>query len=97
MAHTPGPWIAKVWHISTGDGRIICRLGGKLSLLEARGNVHLIAAAPEMLEAIEEFLQGYEETCRQEHHLGSAIEGALYDVIEPLYAAFRKAKYGEDS
>lgn len=53
--HTPGPWVAHCTYISgsTDDVSIAtCSYRGKVDLAEAEANARLIAAAPEMLEAL---------------------------------------------
>ena len=60
MTHTPGPWhrnIAPATKYSTiyaGRNTHICHLAnGGLTELEVESNCNLIAAAPELLEALE--------------------------------------------
>ena len=57
--HTPGPWDRRnmgtptgpsARHEVTGNGRIICRMGGLTK--EDYANARLIAAAPEMYEFV---------------------------------------------
>jgi len=73
--HTPGPWDAKDWrvcHSIGGDIGVICDTASnaKTRTLENRANARLISAAPELLEACEAMLDGYEagkqirELCR---------------------------------
>jgi hypothetical protein len=62
MKHTPGPW-------SSVNGLVVCRAGtiasvpyslaqtdAALSALEGQANARLIAAAPELLDALEKLL-----------------------------------------
>lgn len=64
--HTPGPWALEqeeVWAITGPDQGRLATLNwlkgvfprqGRRNADEVRGNAHLIAAAPELLEALEE-------------------------------------------
>ena len=60
--HTPGPWVAQTdpCHYDTlsdvvgGDGNLFVSVGGKASWQEQEANARLIAAAPELLEALVE-------------------------------------------
>ena len=58
---TPGPWIAgcmshsdyKNYYVDDQFGLVICEVGGRVIKEEiAEANAHLIAAAPEMYEAL---------------------------------------------
>jgi hypothetical protein len=54
--HTPGPWAvtADGINIKTKDTDImICENGGETGATEDKANARLIAAAPDMLEALE--------------------------------------------
>lgn len=63
--HTPGPWTIEN-HGSTyiiskpGDGYItrdVCRMDGStMSAFAQKANAHLIAAAPDLLEALQEII-----------------------------------------
>jgi len=63
MSHTPGPWEASegwpsdVWHVDMSDGRysvIVSRADESAvwSAEESQANARLIAAAPDMLDAL---------------------------------------------
>lgn len=59
MKHTPGPWEASQWrvcHSVGGDIGVICDTANnaKTRTEENMANAKLIAAAPELLEALEE-------------------------------------------
>ncbi|MDO9402079.1 MAG: hypothetical protein Q7T46_11630 [Polaromonas sp.] len=63
-AHTPGPWSQdKYGGVVTHSGRMLVAegvaLGGR-STEETRANARLIAAAPELLEALNNILVGME-------------------------------------
>lgn len=64
--HTPGPWALESWrdeHYSLiGDGKVLLgRLSQHLTdapgFIDAKANATLIAAAPELLEALERILE----------------------------------------
>lgn len=57
MTHTPGPWFASGTDVKPfGNRPFICWTGTpERALLEARANARLIAAAPDMLELLEDW------------------------------------------
>lgn len=67
--HTPGPWI------NLGNGDIVAQsenyCGGEKDIAsvfltsndEDEANANLIAAAPELLEALKDMLDGHEDAC----------------------------------
>lgn len=52
--HTPGPWYYTGEYINTATGDNICRIMGRITLRDgvSDANAALIAAAPELLEAL---------------------------------------------
>jgi hypothetical protein len=58
MTHTPGPWFASGTDVKPlGDRPFICWTGTpERALPEAQANARLIAAAPDMLEALENII-----------------------------------------
>lgn len=62
MKHTKGPWVAVGTNVLLRDGTRICRAQKELayqvtiSKAEAEANARLIAAAPELLEMLEAFI-----------------------------------------
>lgn len=82
--HTPGPWIK--------DGKVITNESYKQialvaihekSIEERESNLALIAAAPEMLAALEEL----------HYHFGNAVEAyAGCDMSERIESIIKKAK-----
>jgi hypothetical protein len=58
MTHTPGPWFASGTDVKPlGDRPFICWTGTpERDLSEAQANARLIAAAPDMLAALEAFV-----------------------------------------
>jgi len=55
MTHTQGPWIIENKDILGAPNAIahVCTVNHQLPSNEIKANTHLIAAAPEMLEALE--------------------------------------------
>lgn len=71
-AHTPGPWIlethgcerrADYWHITGANGQFICHFHQMVAqaMPSTLANARLIAAAPELLEALTEMTERYAE------------------------------------
>jgi len=82
--HTPGPWRYNgKTDVYNANGATICELyKGYQSIPECRANAHLIAAAPDLLEAMEGLLAW--EPRQKDHAERLAWEDAL--------AAIAKAK-----
>lgn len=89
MAHTPGPWkyIAYDDDIVTDDGNFSI-IGYHASVLE--DDAHLIAAAPEMLEALEDA-----EALITGDLVGSEWKRACRSFVIKARAAIAKAKGGD--
>lgn len=87
-AHTPGPWVARVtnnvgrqWaNVWTGNGDILVAECGSSSLSRAGNiaNANLIAAAPELLSLLQDWVMSFAD----------CIEGGEAD---PLVSATRAA------
>ena len=95
-AHTPGPWrvIGGGLHIASDNAPghvIVCRTGRlgmvgdepKQTLARWEADAHLIAAAPDLLEALEEFLKAYDS---------DELFGDDPSEVEKARAAIAKAK-----
>ena len=94
--HTPGPW-----EVTTGcfqeasrmsDGMVSCRVSYSLNAINQRGldaplNATLIAAAPELLEALEELMQVVEAYIDTEN----VAIGDISHGVTIARAAIRKA------
>jgi len=89
MAHTKGPWEAQdgcVIHMLTGNKIAICVWAKDTE--EWKGNARLIAAAPEMLDALKEIAlgEGGYSTDRMTHaentieHMKAIAYAAIADV-----------------
>lgn len=95
--HTPGPW--RVGQNLDGETAVFCKRRGKdgcicyglydennePSLKELEANAALIAAAPELLEALKALVQGLPEMETDESMSGG-------DVVEYLSAAWPNIK-----
>lgn len=90
--HTPGPWTLEGSTIKGSDGGTICTFRYPIYPLstgpdEYSSNARLIAAAPEMLEALKLTLKDLEA--------GSAAEVAMLKSIRVARSAIAKATGGE--
>lgn len=82
--HTPGPWVIDGFRdehdLMTADRRMIAKINGlRPAMLEDEDNARLIAAAPELLEALEAVLKA----------VGPYDSGL---PVEQIKAAIAKAK-----
>lgn len=95
--HTPGPWKTAEFGIEnheritiTSGQKTICNTGDEsrllISLEEARANAHLIAAAPEMLEAAEALLE------RLNHLSSNAAKHVFHKQFDDLANVIAKAR-----
>ena len=64
VKHTAGPWIVNDTTVMDATGISVCDVDGELSFDADKANAQLIAAAPEMLEALKaiETLTDIDET-----------------------------------
>ena len=88
--HTPGPWLLenrgyKFIVSKPGDGYItrdVCRLDGStMSAFAQEANARLIAAAPDLLEALKEMLSVWEEDPAYGHASAEKARAAI-KVVE---------------
>jgi hypothetical protein len=90
MTHTPGPWIYKGGETTTireADGSMICQmkflagphgLSGRRSNEEVDATARLIAAAPELYEALKEMIAAYDFCAADPADRGySALDNAV--------------------
>ena len=92
---TPGPWVAHddeesmaTSVIMNDFGDILCVVGTYMtSFEEDYANANLIAAAPELLEALKELISGYEDR-EKSGMFDMLVHG---DLIEKANAAINKA------
>lgn len=92
--HTPGPWrIESQPHVVWSNyGALIARvpvyIGERDELWEEKiANARLIAAAPEMLNAIEAFINA-----DRSEHLAARLNDAEMAAVESMKAAITKAR-----
>lgn len=73
MQHTPGPWRVV---ISTGglDNLSVCAERMKVALVTLPADAHLIAAAPDMLEALGRLLDYAEDVAAERDERPSALD-----------------------
>jgi len=95
-SHTPGPWRADRRAILAGEGmqtRCIAEVwsGAAASLQEADANERLIAAAPELLAALERLVANIERWLETGAVATAAESHAMYDQ---MVAVIAKAKGG---
>ncbi len=90
--HTPGPWVntgldhqyPKEINIQSGNLYIARTIGG-LGLIEETANANLIAAAPELLEALRNLMSAcYKADLHEE--LSEIVDGCLLDAAETAIA-----------
>lgn len=101
--HTPGPWVAQTHHkvntkngkcnVIHQDGPMFCIIDG-IPFREAQANARLIAAAPEMLEALNHVIE-YINRCLQDKEAlkQSDLTKILVSVLNP---AITKATGGAE-
>jgi len=83
-AHTPGPWTAEmtkfsrfqIWATINGNKEAIAKTNRVIGLTPEVGNASLIAAAPQLLEALEELMMILKDTA-----LPTAVEGYVRAAI----------------
>lgn len=100
-SHTPGPWVAAAgpssivgWPVVSRSGRSICRLtwletnspAEEVFKEETRANGHLIAAAPDLLEALKMARRELAAKC------GLPIEECVGSFFEQINAAINLAE-----
>lgn len=93
--HTPGPWaVVGITRVASGMGyySVVDAKGAVVCSLRDRpvGDAHLIAAAPELLEALEEVIQAWLHEAGQ----GDGIMEEHEPVLAKARAALAEAKGG---
>ena len=86
--HTPGPWLADGASVyeERDDFSVICNFWSS-SLPEWEANARLIAAAPDLLEALEQLVIEYDDV-----ELANAEPSSLTAAFNAARAAIAKAK-----
>jgi len=83
LKHTPGKWVQYFNLVTTEDGENVCLVNtGPKPQKEALANAALIAAAPEMLEALE----------MAADYMGFNQMPPLGDLGKKILSAIKKAK-----
>ena len=91
--HTQGPWTVisdpahfdslttvvagSVTQNKTPNAQMIVQVGGWASVIEAQSNARLIAAAPELLAFVEEYIYAYESGMAGESYLHRIAKTAI--------------------
>ena len=103
--HTPGPWEASegvpsdIWHVDMPDRQfsITVSRGGDdwdMTVEEVQANARLIAAAPDMLAALEALVKWGERPVSNhpaaKHYCDSGVWNAAIDAIEKAKAGGAK-------
>lgn len=96
--HTPGPWrdsfdggyYVETAHDIPGDCGLVCAVTVFAIPGRDLANARLIAAAPELLEALESVLEDFELLCNQR-----GIDHTLLASLDKPRAAIAKATGGE--
>lgn len=98
--HTPGPWkkydSAFPQFFVTTDGKDICKVSSEdVSMLEAEANARLIAAAPDLIEALEKMVEYAHQYSGRERSQSAAmeiVETPISDDVAAARAAIAKAR-----
>jgi hypothetical protein len=85
--HTPGPWSAIGADVKTAGpaSRIICWAGiqSDVALDEVRANARLIAAAPDMLNALLDVLEYWDDPDMSMSELKERVRDAVAKAVNP--------------
>lgn len=94
--HTPGPWHAGVkpsGFVYDSKGAQIADCQAMLGIEEAKANVRLIAAAPELLELLAQLADALAECQDYAYHDLDPVEKPPYaDIIDMAQTAINKAR-----
>lgn len=102
MKHTPGPWEyaadkRDTMRVFAGDGEIVRALSThghrRLSKAEREANARLIAAAPDLLEFVEQIFNGLDTGMVK---VDSPADETLENVLSRGRAAVSRAKGGTE-
>lgn len=94
VVHTPGPWVVyDNWYIRTPNGKgshaqVCAPIEPKMSDDEHRANARLIAAAPELLEALQRFVAWHDMD--HETMTGVEVQTAYGQAIDAAKSVLRK-------
>ena len=85
--HTPGPWKQGNDRIECSEGYGVADLFTQRNDAETKANARLIAAAPEMLEALEALVREFDDT-----YDGDPISMEKHEAIEKARNSIIKAR-----
>lgn len=88
--HTPGPWAVNGWSVTIGNWSISTAMP-RATIEESDANARLIAAAPELLEALNWALKNLEEIALPEFEKQGRVT-SINNAIEKARAAIAKAE-----
>lgn len=99
--HTPGPWVARkahsgIWDVFAGDRDVVTVMGGGIYPPANEANARLIAAAPDLWEALDgivHFTDGF-GFYRTQSPAGLALEGWIEAAREALAKATTAVETG---
>lgn len=98
MKHTPGPWeVVRSWRgelepFDAKNDHHLLSSESPLPLEEREANAHLIAAAPELLEALEALMAAYESYARDQEYEGNRWQPEYDENYQQAKKAVAKAK-----
>ena len=96
--HTPGPWMPHHdkgrLYVETHRDDVICMVAKGLGTQEDQANANLIAAAPELLEALQEMVAGDAEAIAEADALGVPFPDEMLTAYRRAVAAIYKATGG---
>lgn len=95
--HTPGPWTAErcdtgmeILDMNQESVAVACHYGDPYSSIREEANAKLIAAAPELLEALEEILSAWEKL-PEGHYPPAIVQNWLAQDVQPAMDTVRTA------
>ncbi len=93
--HTPGPWKEHSHRQIGPDKGIVAEvwsaIGGDTAIQQADANARLIAAAPELLEALQEMVAGDAEAIEDAKRLGVPFPDEMLAAYHKARAAIARA------
>lgn len=96
--HTPGPWHVykgSGLYVDSGTAGSVCKIADKRISEQQQANGRLIAAAPELLEALEQAAAAYELLIVSGLNFSADERAAMEKDLVLFESAIRKATEGE--
>lgn len=78
--HTPGPWRYTPWHIEEGNPTVRAPEGWLICETSSDANARLIAAAPDLLEALRDALCAL-ECCGKDYPAATKARAAIAKAV----------------